>query len=155
MKKISKSQIRLLRGVAARIFGECNCDGKTSMCSYHAFLYDNFFSHDTKLPIRHSTKQLTRAEADVAIKHLMGAVPGKRRYFGSGVGICLTQSQADLIAKLERDLGWDKNPRRLRGFITRQTGGKLKSVEMLTNREASKVITGMGKLLTAQKQDSQ
>ena len=116
------------------------------MCTFHAFLYDNFFSHDKKLPIRHSTLQLSKVEADVAIRFLLGrAKPKAVRYYGAG-GANLSQNQAREIARLEAELGWASNPRRLQGFVKRQTGG-LSAVEMLSNRKASKVITVMKKIL--------
>lgn len=57
----------------------------------------------------------------------------------------LTQAQADEIARLEYELGWQDNPDRLAGFIERQTGQK-KTVPMLRNRDASKVIMGLRKI---------
>ena len=74
--------------------------------------------------------------------------PWKGRYAGTGqAGEAghLTQSQADYVARLEYELGWQSNPDRLIGFIERQTGAR-KAVSMLRNREASKVITGLRKL---------
>ncbi len=67
------------------------------------------------------------------------------RYYGSGTrgqGPFLTQDTADEIARLEDVLGWTADPKRLQGFIERQTGHK-KSVRMLTKSQASKVIVGL------------
>lgn len=76
---------------------------------------------------------------------------GQLDYVGKGIksdgGKHLTQKQADEIARLEQVLGWTDNPKRLGGFITRQTK-KTKTVEMLGRKEASKVILGLRKLLT-------
>lgn len=56
----------------------------------------------------------------------------------------LTAAQAERISILEKLLGWDKN--RTIGFIKKQTN-KNKSVEMLMNYEAGKVIVGMQMIL--------
>ena len=71
--------------------------------------------------------------------------PWKGRYYGAG-GIFLTQPQADEVARLEYDLGWQSNPDRLAGFIKRQLSKRVVSVSALKNREASSVITGLRKL---------
>ncbi len=72
----------------------------------------------------------------------------ERRYRGTG-GENLTDRQAWKIEQQETALGWHENPKRLQGWIKRQLElpeGIAKTVETLTNREASKVITGLMKL---------
>jgi len=56
----------------------------------------------------------------------------------------ITAAQAGYIARLEDQLGWNDR-KRLVGFIQRQTGHQ-KAVAMLTNRQASDVITGLERL---------
>jgi hypothetical protein len=81
--------------------------------------------------------------------------PPQPRYRGSGRAghevAHLSQRQANEIARLESDLGWD-DPARMRGFIKRQLGLKdsaiSKTVEGLTMREASTVITGLRRLVS-------
>lgn len=72
----------------------------------------------------------------------------KGRYIGRGsVGQPghLTQEQAGYIARLEDQLGWSNNPRRIAGFIKRVTGS-ISTVEMLSSRNASKLIIGLERL---------
>lgn len=146
---VSKAQIKTIRGLSVKIFGEDD--------NYRAWLYQTFFKDDPQ-PQRSSTTQLTKSEGHIAITLLMKSLnpssnntraAGQKprpRYLGSGLGWALTQTQANKIAVLEARLGWAENPQRLEGFIERQIG-KRKKVEWLKNREASKVITGLQKLL--------
>jgi len=139
--KIKTKKIRLLRALAAKVF--------KSDENYHDWLANTFEGKE-------STLKLTVTELNTAISLLFACV-GKKgsqqgsRYQGSGINDSLTQKQANMIAKLEDDLGWQDNPQRLRGFIEHQTGQQ-KSVEMLRNREASKVINGMIKMREYQEQ---
>ena len=148
---VSKAQIKMIRS----LFSKISADDAT----YREWLYYTFFKDDIGEK-RTSTSQLTKAEGHIAISLLMqtvnpstssndtrgqGQTP-RPRYFGTGLGWALTQTQANKIAVLESQLGWADNPLRLEGFIERQIG-KRKKVEWLKNREASKVITGLQKLL--------
>jgi hypothetical protein len=72
-----------------------------------------------------------------------------RRYYGSGVkdgmkSSRITFEQAKKIGVLASMLGWDET--RLIGFIRRQTG-EVKAVEWLMKYQASKVITGMQRII--------
>lgn len=149
----TKLQIKMIRGLAAKVFPHEE--------NYRDWLCYNFFRDDVS-PKRTSTKQLTKGEAHAAIKLLKQSLPntshvssndaardGRKpapRYLGCGLNGGLTQTQANTIALLESKLGWDDNAKRLEGFIARQIG-KTKKVEWLRNREASKVITGLKRLL--------
>jgi len=140
-KKTKK--VRVLRALAAKIFPEESL--------YHDWLAATFFAQD-KAPRRTSTLQLSVAELNTGIRLLMACVnpqpkPAQRgRYTVRTLLGKITQRQADLISLLEDYLGWTENPERLRGFIKKQTGMD-KEVQDLGNREASKVITGMKRIL--------
>jgi len=104
-----------------------------------------------------SSSDLTVKQASHFISHFSArhAPPKKSRYRGTGDGVRnghLTQAQADEIARLEDALGWTENPKRLRGFIFR-TIGKRCSVEMLMAYEASRVLTGLGKMAAGNEGD--
>jgi len=152
-------QLRAIHTLRRRVFADDE--------AYRAFL---LVSHPRKRwldPSRPSTAELDVNEArrvlDALIKRQTpepapepappprpAARPWKGRYTGRGRrgrGKHLTQAQADEIARLEHDLGWQDSPARVQGFIRKQLGGSaLKSVEMLTRREATLVITGLRKL---------
>lgn len=161
-KLIDSRQIRRLRTAASKRWGACTCDAETGeVCSYHEWLRDVFGVA--------STKALTSEQAERAIGALSPRTyvgkdgkrktakkrppqPWKGRYVGKGKKGdhgWLTQGQADEIARLEHVLGWDE-PERVEGFIHKQTRMK-KSVSMLSVREATKVITGLRRLLDHQK----
>lgn len=158
MRRISNEQIVILRAVAVKVFGMCDesCKSGKARCDFHSWLDEQFFHFDPPQRRRRSTKQLTITEAATAINALLQRFPGSRKvglhppqsanYYGSGFAGSLTPSQADRIGELEAQLGWQENPERLLGFIRRQTK-LIKSVEMLTNRQASKVITGLERLI--------
>lgn len=69
----------------------------------------------------------------------------KGRYEASSEPGKATQRQLDYIAMMEWELGWMDNPKRLRGFIER-TRGEKKRPWILSNRQASDVITGLEKM---------
>ncbi len=69
----------------------------------------------------------------------------KGRYEASSEPGKATQRQLDYIAMMEWELGWLDNPKRLRGFIER-TRGEKKRPWILSNRQASDVITGLEKM---------
>ena len=62
-----------------------------------------------------------------------------RRYLPPNVVELLTPKQARFIKYLEKKLGWQDSPERLRGFIKRTT----KKEVVRTKREAMKVIEGL------------
>lgn len=80
-----------------------------------------------------------------------GYVDWRVRYTGTGeagdAGRHITTAQAQYVGLLEDELSWTSEPQRLLGFIQRQLGGAKKTVPMLTNREASKVITGLERIV--------
>ncbi len=69
----------------------------------------------------------------------------KNRHRSNGRPGMATHKQCAYIAHLEGALAWTANPSRLAGFIERQLGRRC-AVFALTNREASKVITGLEKI---------
>ncbi len=72
----------------------------------------------------------------------------KGRYYGGGQkgeAANLTQGQADEISRLEIELRWEANPKRLTGFIERTIGEK-RIVSALSNRQASSVITALRRM---------
>ena len=69
----------------------------------------------------------------------------KGRYTESSEPGKATQKQLDYIAMMEWELGWIDEPKRLRGFIER-TRGEKKRPWVLSNRQASDVITGLEKM---------
>ncbi len=95
---------------------------------------------------------MSSKQATIAIAALRRAVgyQGRKFHEGAGkrghVGGPLTQQQAQKIGALERELGWQNHPARLRGFIERQIGTR-KAVEWLRNYEAQKVILGLERVL--------
>jgi hypothetical protein len=95
-----------------------------------------------------SSRQLNNRELFWCICVLDGKPPPfkiKKRsgaYIGAGQNGLLTPAQARKIGALERDLGWNETPARLWAFIERQTGNK-SGPEMLTQQNATKVITGL------------
>lgn len=135
----NKKQIKAIRTLASRHF--YNDD------DYHDWLFEQFK--------KRSTKELNSYEASEAIQLLSFRKPplrrdGGRYYRGMGRagdgGVFITQAQADKIGALENAFGWSGDPFRLIGFIKKQTG-KIKTVEMLSRSEASKVIIGLEKLM--------
>lgn len=147
MAGITKPQIRALRTLASQRFGPCTC--QRGDCDYHDWLARTFGGIT-------STKDLTLAQAARAIDALSDrpvqkrrtpvAAPWAGRYKVPGAKGAITQAQADLLSKLEMDLGWAPDPVRLWRFIERQLGKKC-SVPMLTKRDATKVITGLKRLV--------
>lgn len=64
------------------------------------------------------------------------------RYDATGRVGYATQPQLDYIARMETELGWDANGKRLLGFIARQLGKQILP-RALRNRQASAVISGL------------
>ncbi len=52
-------------------------------------------------------------------------------------------SQDDMIRALEHRMGWDENPRRLAGFIRRQTHGRKDSLAELDRKEKAALIEAL------------
>ena len=144
-QQVTKDQIRAIRSMASYIYQDDD--------DYRALLDQFFPTKEWSDADRPSTKDLTRHEAHLLISALgtkkEHQQPWKGRYTGDGkrgYGKRCTQAQADEIARLEYKLGWMSDPRRLVGFIRRQISRR-KVVEKLSKREATKVITGLRKLL--------
>lgn len=113
-------------------------------------------------------RQLTEPELDLAVRHWNGerarqAETGRGprtngRYVGRGergAAAFLTPKQADYVAGLEQQLGWDwggspfGSPQ-LQAFVRRQLGvgdGVHTKIESLRRRQATKLITGLKALL--------
>jgi hypothetical protein len=159
MPSITKNQTKTIRGMESRVFEDD--------AQYRNFLYATFPEKDWSDPDRPSTLDLTQKEAHRAIQALKEAQgngtpspperptpppqadkPWEGRYKGhpnKHQAAKLTQKQADEIARLEFQIGWFSEPRRVRNFIKRQVGKKMRVPE-LTKREAIKVITGLRKV---------
>lgn len=122
-----KHLIIALRAAASKVFPTDE--------EYYAWLGNEFSAE--------RTRDLTPAQMKKALDQLnkLTGHTSKKRKHGSGTRF-LSQAQADKIGVLEQALAWHKKPERLTGFIKRQTG-QLKSVSMLTPKEASMVIVGL------------
>ena len=57
----------------------------------------------------------------------------------------ITNKQKWKINCLVEELGWQDNPKRLEGFIFKETG--IKKIQWLSKRNATKVIMGLEKYL--------
>jgi hypothetical protein len=165
MPSITKNQTKTIRGMESQVFEDD--------AQYRNFLYATFPEKDWSDPDRPSTLDLTQKEAHRAIQALKEAQgqgtpeppesptpppkadkPWEGRYKGhpnKHQAAELTQQQADEIARLEWEIGWFSEPRRVRSFIKRQLGTEM-TVTDLTKREATKVITGLRNVLKHQKE---
>lgn len=90
-----------------------------------------------------STTQLDKDEMSAVINaqeqliaQAKGLAPGERH-----------MSQGDFVHVLERRLGWHRNPRRLAGFIRRQTHGLKESVVQLSAPEKTIIIEALKAML--------
>jgi len=134
MKFITKPQIKKLRVLASKAFPNDDL--------YHEWLATQFKDMETGKPAE-STKRISSQAAHYAIQMLLPEHERKNsKYYprGSGYSNHLSDSQAKNIGGLAADLGW--TPDGLLKFIQRQTG-KNKTVEMLSGKEATKVIIGL------------
>lgn len=146
MKKASAAQIKFLRSIAGKAFPDD--------AQYHDWLFVCFG--------KESTTELTIHEASEAIQLIQKQFPGTKShtlksdyqgYGQAGTNGNITPRQAHQVAVLECALGWTDNPARLAGFITRQTG-KQSAVQMLSVKEAQKLITGLERILSTQKESA-
>lgn len=164
-KPASKKQIGFLRSLAAK-----HLPGGDD--AYRAFLANSFPKKQWANPERPSTRELTSLQAHKLIERLLqikrGAanpvadpraelpaptdrpsppVPQSEDASWKGsytaTGGC-TQRQVDEIARLEHQLGWQREER-LRGFIERTVGTRC-SPARLTKEQATQTITGLRKL---------
>lgn len=60
-----------------------------------------------------------------------------------------TQGQIYMIKSLEKSLGWDDNPRRLKGFMKKYTG--VEELNWLTFKKASNLIEALKKVMYREK----
>mgnify|MGYP001155424868 CR=1 FL=1 len=100
-----------------------------------------------------SCKFLSRSDAIWLIKELSKRVNEPKKNIGKGQRgsqMHLTDLQAERIILLQQLLGY--HDAGLQSFIHRQVG-KLKSVSMLMNYEASKVIVGMEKVFAGKNRE--
>lgn len=127
--KITKPQIKALQSIRHKVF--------TDSDAYHDWLLANYK--------KKSTLELTTIQAREAISLLLQGTGDAGQTDSRPRGVWLTRRQYGKIKALEKELGWQDNPKRIRGFIRRQL--KLnKTINMLTISEAQKVITGMTRL---------
>ena len=156
---------RRLRAAAARIFPSRDDD-------YRAWLAETFPHVRWKDAARPSTLDLSIHQVETGTSVLNRLAPSrtprehagkakrsasyaskqpwKGRYHGAGQRgdktRHLTQHQADEIARIEDVLGWTADPKRLAGFLERQTGARTLT-SSLTRKQAADVITGLRRLL--------
>lgn len=65
--------------------------------------------------------------------------------------VLATKEQLWKMRQLEKQLGWDANPKRLRGFC-RKYAGKVENIEWLTKAQAWRVIEGLKALLAREQE---
>ena len=121
--------------------------------AYRAVVAGVMDDHD--IPGQPSSANLDAPGRAALLKTLRGmgwqpqASEGPQRWKGyydvPGTPGMISQSQADYCAKMLAELGMLGSPRRVSGWIEKQTGHK-SSVPMLTKSKAHKVITGLQKL---------
>lgn len=66
----------------------------------------------------------------------------------------ISRKQKSEIARLEHELAWHENPRRLEGFLLRQTHGRTKDLDELTRIEAQKVLNGLKFIAKREREDA-
>lgn len=89
---------------------------------------------------KESIRKCTDSQLEKVLKSLklMGGIQQQR--LGR-----VTERQLSYIASLERQLGWESNPERMRGFLKKNNYPE--TVKWLSKREASNLIEGMKKVL--------
>jgi len=100
-----------------------------------------------------SMREMTKREASVIIEEMlkMGAIitkkskPRRTGPLPPNVVEIASQGQLRKIHQLEKQLAWDENPKRLRGFVRRIT--RTRAGVVRTKRDAQKVIEGMKAIL--------
>lgn len=128
--KIQKRTTRRLRAAASKLFPDDE--------QYYNFIGQNYGVD--------STLDLTETEAEEAIGIIDAELKAlKRSNHGRRKGSFLTLNQKEYIIGMFDELGWEKGPRQW-GFIEKQINRKC-TIDMLKNREASKVIQGLEKLI--------
>lgn len=102
---------------------------------------DNVLLHDmvSEITGKDSIKKLDKREAIEVIDKLVGKKPRKRPSQERA-----TLSQLEKIAALEKELGWDSNPKRLRAFIKKYA--RTEQLHWLTELQASNIIEALKKL---------
>ena len=139
MKKISKAQVKTLRALASKAF--------PNDALYHEWLYAQFGKESTldlSTAMGHRAIQMLLPDWEKVETH--GSASVRKGYYpdGSGWANHLSDKQAKNIGGLAADLGWSMEG--LLKFIKRQTGQD-KTVEMLSGKEATKVIIGLKRVL--------
>jgi len=71
---------------------------------------------------------------------------------GQGRVELATKEQIWKIGQLEKELGWDTNPKRLKGFC-RKYAGKVENIKWLTKARAWRVIEGLKALIEREKKE--
>ena len=175
MGRITGPQIKLLRTLASKRFGNCSCpkngpereraweSARHLICDFHQWL-------GGECGVR-STRQLTSSKASRAIDALMGkkpapkrkghaAKPWRGRYPVVDADGMVTTTQADEVARLEHLLGWYGGtapvPSQALQTMTQRQLGRPSNVVVpiaaLSNRQASTLITGLRRLLEHNRQ---
>lgn len=123
---VNKQTIRRIRAIASKIFPGDE--------EYRAWLGRQF--------AKSSTLELSQEEGDGAVLMLNGMIKSNdlKRYDQHA-----TKHQKQYIESIFEQLGWDNGPRQW-GFILKQIG-KQKSIAMLTGPEASKIISGLKRMI--------
>lgn len=128
--KIKKRTVRRLRAAASKLFPEDDL--------YYQFIGQHYGVESTlELTEKQAIEALQTIDQELKVQKVK--THGKRR---KGF---LTSNQKEYIEGMFAELGWDPGPRQW-GFIKKQIG-KQSSVDMLTNRDASKVITGLERMM--------
>ena len=160
MAQLTKRQTTTLRSLAAQYLPGGD-DG------YRSFLWETFPGKDWGDPSRPSTLDLTKAEANKAIRALLRlkrslkGLPagdgraGKRPPIPAGYGAPyearyearggLSQKQADELARLEWELDWHEDPSRLEGMIERILGEAV-APGQCSKAQATRCITVLRKM---------
>lgn len=130
--KASNAQIRKIYGTAK----ELKIDNEL----LHTFVFNTTGCK--------SVAALTKYEAIEVIDRLEQRKSGRKRFFEETPGRASVK-QLGLIKHLERELGWDDNPKRIMGFISKYA--KVDALHWLTPYQASNIIEGLKKLVEKKK----
>lgn len=135
---IQKRTIKRLRTVASKVFGDDE--------QYYQFIGTNYQVD--------STLDLTEEQAEEAISILDRELKARKRAeHGRRDPKMISQNQKEYIEGLFKELGWAEGPRWW-GFIAKQTGKK-STLNMLTRRDASKVIVGLERMVAWEPMDEE
>lgn len=127
---IQKRTIRRLRAAASKLFPDDEY--------YYQFIGQQFGVD--------STLDLTESQGEEALSIIDRELKARKQQdHGSRKPGMITPNQREYIEGLFKTLGWVEYPRQIGWF--KKITGKQCSINMLTNREASKVITGLERMV--------